>query len=167
MWGASGIGIPLGLEWGTSTAAGLSWNVYLHLFVSQLLCGLIGATLTFFLMTMVCVRSFYPYLLRPDSIVPEDIDALRMLGRRVWVQFGLSISVPIVATLVLVLSHPPGDLRWAQILIGAIGLANFGFAFWMLREIQSDIEALATAVGPPRDVLSSSDSIDSFWTASR
>ncbi len=167
MWGASGIGIPLGLEWGSSNPAGLSWNVYLHLFISQFLCGLIGATLTYFLMTLVCVRSYYPFLLRPDSIVPEDVDALQMVGRRVWVQFGLSVSVPIVATLVLVLSKPPEDLQWVQVLIALIGLANFGFAFWMLREIQSDLAALATAVGPPRDALSSSDSLDSFWTDSR
>jgi len=167
MWGASGLGIPLGLEWGATDPAGLPWNVYLHLFISQFLCGLIGATLTFFLMTMVCVRSFYPYLLRPGSIVPEDIDALRTLGRRVWVQFGLSVSVPIVATLVLVISNPPDDLQWVQVLIAVIGLMSFGFAFWMLREIQSDLEALATAVGPPRDALSSSDSLDSFWTDSR
>lgn len=167
LWGISGIGIPLGLEWGSSTKAGLPWNVYMHLFVSQFLCGLISATLTFFLMTLVCVRSFYPLLLQPDSIVEEDGDALKKLEWRIWVQFGLSVSVPIVATMVLVLSKPPADLEWVQLLIGAIGLVSFGFAFWMLRTIQADIAALLTTVGPPRDALSSSDTMDSFWTDSR
>lgn len=167
LWVASGIGIPLGLEYGSSSPAGLPWNIYLHLFVSQVLCGLIAATLTFFLTSFVCVRSFYPYLLRADSIVPEDADALRALERRVWIQFGLSVSVPIVAMLVIAIASLPESLQWVQVVIGVVGLGGFGFAFWMLRTIQADINALLTTVGPPRDALSSSDTLDSFLTDSR
>ncbi|CAL1125253.1 unnamed protein product [Cladocopium goreaui] len=167
LWVASGIGIPVGLEYGASSPSGLPWNIYLHLFISQVLCGLIAATITFFLMSLVCIRSYYPLLLRPESIVEEDADALRTFERRVWVQFGLSISVPIVATLVVAISNLPRELMWVQTVIAAIGLGSFGFAFWMLRTIQADVAALLTTVGPPRDALSSSDTMDSFWTDSR
>ncbi len=166
LWSASGIAIPIGLEVGSEAPTGLGWEVHLHLVVSQVLCGVITATLTFYCMTLMAVRALYPLFLRAGSIVPRDQEGIRFAGRRVWLHFGLSVSVPFIAVIVLVLSNPPQELRWAQVVLGIFGLLSFGLVFWMSRLIQTDLAALSLAVGPPRDNLATSETWDSFLTGS-
>jgi len=147
-------------EEGQSTVA---LSHYLHFLGSQALCGLIAATLTFFLVTFVMVRMVYPVLVRMDLPEHGEIGELRKLARRTWIYFALAVAAPFLAVIVLVLIET--NLRAAFFVLGAMGLVGFIVSFFLALVIRDDLESLAVAVAPPGQVLSAASS-DSFWTMS-
>ena len=55
--------------------------------------------------------------------------------------------------------------RLALLLLGAGGLAGFGLAFWLVRLIQSDLDALAAAARPGGEA--EGESFASSWAQGR
>jgi hypothetical protein len=73
--------------------------------------------------------------------------------------------VPFLAVIWVVVQ---GSVQMAVAVVGGIGLAAFGLAFWMALDIRHDLATLAQAIQPAGQWLGGrSDATDSFWTASR
>jgi hypothetical protein len=142
----------------------LQLSHYVHFFVSQVLCGLIAGSLSFFLVTFVAVRFLYPPLAQPETINPEAIDPLMRLSGRLWIYQALAVSVPFLAVTVLVLIDT--QLRMAFAVLGAVGLTGFGAAFWLSRAVQADLTTLAMAVSPAAETLGTTDTTESFFSGS-
>ena len=139
---------------------------YLHLTLSHVLCGLIAATLEFFLVTFMSVRALYPWLVRPGSETEQDLKSLVRMGQRIWVYFGLAVSVPFLSVILLVQLRSP-ELQNSLALLGLVGFAGFALAFRLALSIRHDLAALALVAGPAGEQLSSSDTWDSFWSNTR
>lgn len=136
---------------------------YAHLTLSHVLCGLIAATLAFFIVTFVSVRALYPWLMRPGTETSADLDSLLGLGRRIWLYFGLAVSVPFMSVILLVSIDSP--LRRVTALLGLVGFVGFAVAFRLALAIRHDLAALAVVTSPAGEQLSSSETWDSFWSA--
>ncbi len=138
---------------------------WLNFLASQIACGWISSTLTFFLLTWMFVRAFYPVLVRPEQDHAEEVEQLMRLGRRCGVCFGLTLFGTFFASALLAVS----GLRtpWMG------GLAIIGFvvsfaAYRMFQSIRIDLHSLAIAIDPSGESSSvMTDTADSLWTSSR
>jgi serine/threonine protein kinase len=139
-------------------------NLYAHFIPSQFLWGLISAVQVFFLMNWLSLRAFLPVLVVVGRPASDDVTRLLALQQRSGWYFGLAISTPFVALLLLTT-----DIRYlAQVgTITFVGLLCSLVAWNLLRQIQSDVGALVGALEPGREVLSGSGENESFWTSSR
>ena len=119
--------------------------VHLLFLQSTLVCGLMAATYTFFLLTLVVMRSIYPGLLdrRADH---DDETQLQALGMRSGWYLLISGGAPLVTMALLFVMG--SDDRSALALLTFAGLAGLVFSFWAHREIQADIAALIEAGRP-------------------
>src|SRR5262249_18226068 len=81
LWVISGITFPLWqhLHFGTIEDVGL--RQYGNFLASQIACGWISSSLTFFLITFMFVRAFYPVLVRPEQAHGEEVEQLMALQR--------------------------------------------------------------------------------------
>lgn len=144
--------IALQLEVGAVPA-----SAYIHFVASLTLCGLIAAAYPFFGVACLAVCSFYPALVRIDSMSHEDLDPLVRLGKSSWLYLVLAATVPMLSIGVLVVIG--SQARFALGLLAAAGLAGLGVAFLLFRTLQSDLAALSLVAAPPgelRDPLSES-----------
>lgn len=162
-WLLSGVIFPLWIRVheGDSPSAGL--QTFLQFLASQALSGLLAATLTFFLLTFVMVRLVYPLLINASVPHADELGGLRNLAWRVWIYFGLAVTVPFLA--VIIVSLVQTRLSALIGVLGVVGLFGFILAFVLAHAIRRDLESLAVAVAPPGDAVGAST--DSFWTASR
>jgi serine/threonine protein kinase len=164
-WLVSGFVFPAWLHAHATGETPLNVQHYLHFIGSQLLCGLIAATLTFFFVTFVAVRICYPLLMQRQLAAPEEVESLVRLGRRVWLYFGLAVCVPFLAVMLLVVI---ASERSAIGILGGVGMIGFGLSFWLSLAIRSDLAALAAAINPAGESLTGGgESSESFWTMSR
>jgi serine/threonine protein kinase len=147
-WIVSGIVFPIWLSLDATTSANLDRIHYLHFLTSQALCGLPAAMLTFFCVTFLCLRVFYPLLIEPG--VP-DVSALERLQRlSPWPARYLAASVTLyfISTLAVLLLADTADDRKAMLVLGTVGLPTFWFALMLTKQIERDIAALSIAVSP-------------------
>jgi hypothetical protein len=148
---------------------------YLHMTCSQILCGMIAATLAFFCVAYVLVSAFYPILAPPEISGMQDTVSLEKLARRVGRYFAGTVISPFLAVILLAAIQTDivnKDVLSAQrkfaVILGVLGLVGFGLAYTLAGAIRRDISALISAVNPDSALLSShGDSSDSFWTGSR
>ncbi len=141
----------------------------IHLLTSQTLFGLISVTLTFFLLTFVNARVLFPALVSPDRRDPRDLEGLLALGRRVWGYLIAAGAAPFLSVIVLVMvSLATGDPVRPEVLgaLGLGGLVSLGLCFRLALSIRDDLGALAGALSPGGDALSSSETFDSFLAGS-
>lgn len=165
LWLVSGIVFPVWLNAGGYFDASKS-NYYLYFFLSQVICGLIASSETFFFLNFVSVRGFHPLLIETDRTDLEEIDRLMRLSRRGYLYFGLAIVAPFLAFIVLPFLQVP-DTRGATVGMGLIGIVNFGVMFVLLRFTQRDIAALVAAADQEhRASQSAMDTVESFWASS-
>jgi eukaryotic-like serine/threonine-protein kinase len=142
---------------------------YLYFFLSQIICGLIASTQTFFMLAFVAVRGFYPLLVRWDRSDPEEVDRLIRLSRRGYWYLGLAVAAPLVAIAVLGVLLPSEEvvIHWLTVGLAVIGMVSSFLVWKLLRAIQGDIAALAAAVDPERAASESGiETLDSFWASS-
>ena len=137
-WLTAGIAYPTTL-WLSSGP--LSAGSVLHFVISLALCGLMAVTYTFFAMAFVGSRSFYPALMRKGGATEGEAAGVARLGSATWLYLLLAAAVPLIALTSLALIESKSQL--ALIGLSAGGLAGVGLAFWMCREIQGDLGALA------------------------
>jgi hypothetical protein len=164
-WAVSGVVFPAWLQAQAGEAAGLTANEYYHFIASQVLCGLMAATLTFFSVTYVAVRVFYPKLMLSQEAEAEEANQLTALGRRISFYFRGAVAVPFIAVLPMVLIDTG---KAAIFVLGIVGLAGSFLSNWLAETIRTDLAALASIINPSGQSLSgSTDLSDSFWTGSR
>jgi serine/threonine protein kinase len=167
LWIVSGFAFSLGLmsvgDYSPDKA-----KYYFYFFLSQIVCGLIASTQTFFFLTFVSVRVLHPLLVQPErSQVDEVKDLLRLEARAPW-YLGVAVIAPFLAFITLALIELPGAGKICNIVMALIGVAGSFLAYGLMRTTQRDIAALVATLDPERTASqSSSASSDSFWTSSR
>ncbi len=143
---------------------------YGNFLASQIACGWISSTLTFFLMTFMFVRAFYPVLVKPDQQQSDDANYLIRLNTRCLVCFALTFSAPFFALFLLAFHgmKQEGAQKVWMIVLTLIGFGVSIGTFFIMQMIRTDVEALAVAVDPSRDATSvTTDTVDSIWTGTR
>jgi serine/threonine protein kinase len=168
LWIASGFVLPLWMRYGAAGAEELSaGNFYVHFMLSNLLCGLIAATQSYYVVTFLCVRLCYPWLLKAR---PADARELAELASLAWIGrivLGVTVLVPFLA-LAAFLFNDVVDVERATIgAIAATGFFGCALAYLLDLAIRSDLGALAASINPSTDALLGGDSLDSVLSGSR
>jgi len=170
LWVISGIVFPLWQNLHFGEIHGVGMVQYGNFLASQIACGWISSTLTFFLMTFMFVRAFYPVLVKPDQQHSDDADHLLRLNTRCLVCFAMTFSAPFFALFLLAFHgmKQEGAQKVWMIVLTLIGFGVSIGTFFIMQMIRTDVEALALAVDPGRDATSvSTDTVDSIWTGTR
>ncbi|HVW36330.1 MAG TPA: serine/threonine-protein kinase, partial [Pirellulales bacterium] len=164
-WTLSGLVFPL---WLRLEMLSMENRYYLHFFISQLLCGLIAASLSFFVVSFLSTRAFYPALVDPQGRDPEALGQLRGLAQRTGIYLVLAVATYFLSTFAVLWLAEPGDDRWAIGVLGVVGFFYFILAYWLTTAIRRDLETLAIVALPPQDGPGhSSELSDSSWSVSR
>jgi hypothetical protein len=164
-WAISGIVFPV---WLHLKDVSINRGHYLHFLTSQVLCGLIAAGLSFFAVSFLSARAFYPALIDPHAHDPAAIGQLRGLARRTGVYFVLAIASYFLATFAVLWLADTGDDRLAIGALGAVGFPSFVLAYWLSGAIRRDLETLALVAQPGADGPGSSGELaDSSWSTAR
>lgn len=173
LWIASGVIFPLWIDAASENNFALTQMG--HFMISQILCGAIASTLTFFLITFVSMRYLYPQMVPLEINHREDILNLKQLDQRVGIFFWLAVSVPFLAVLALVsiemlnpalapdvpaaeaskavaselvsANERQHDLMKVFAVLAMLGLVGAGAAFRLARSIRGDAQAMITALG--------------------
>ena len=163
LWTISGFVIPAWIHYGAGSESKLSPEHFRHFVVSNLLCGMIAATQSYYVVTFFSVRFCYPWLLQARPTDARDANDLADLARRNRIFLGLTVSVPFLALSALVqLSFHPEVIGG----LGALGLVGCGLAYLLDLTIRGDLAALAASMDTGGDALLASESADSFLTGS-
>ena len=155
LWVVTGLTFPtwLHLHFGNINGAGI--HEFESFLASQIACGGISSTITFFLINLLMVRVYFPVLLRNDLGDGAEGKQLLRLERRSSICFYLTVTAsfvtPILA-LALIISSISGDLvkAWMGIL-SVIGFVSCFASFKLLQVIRYDLEALAIAIDPAHE----------------
>jgi hypothetical protein len=120
--------------------------------ISQIATGWISSTLTFFLITGMFVRVFYPVLVRPEQSSSDEVSELARLSRRCTICLALTFVSMFAALGLIALpgSVTPTTQIW-HIILPIVGAFGSGWAFWMLQLIRADLTALESAIDPQHD----------------
>jgi serine/threonine protein kinase len=165
LWLLSGIAFPAGqlFKFGAVAVDPTDFATFL---ASQVVTGWISSTLTFFLLTFIFVRAFYPVLVRPDETHIEEVDGLVKLAHRCGWCFGLTIFATFLALGLVALGTATS--LWWKIGLPVIGGACSLAAYWMSQLIRADLATLAVAIDPQREASSiTTDTVSSLWTGTR
>jgi hypothetical protein len=161
LWTVSGFVFPTWLRYG---AGELSAAHYVHFIVSNLLCGLIAATQSYYVVTFLAVRICFPWLVQARPADGRELPELANLARLSRIVLGLTVLVPFLALAALLLN----DVQRAVIgAIAATGFFGCALAYLLDLAIRADVAALAAAVNPTSDALLGGDSVESFLGGSR
>jgi hypothetical protein len=164
LWATSGFVFPAWIHFGAGVTSQLSSEHFTHFVVSNLLCGLVAATQTYYVVTFFAVRFAYPWLVRARVPDAREIADLATLSRRGRNFLALTVSVPFLALSALVLINFERSVIAA---LSVIGLLGCGLAYWLDMVIRGDLTALAGTMNPGGDALLASDTFDSLMTGSR
>ncbi len=167
LWFLSGFVFPAWLR-ATGHYNPLRTEDYKFFFLSQIICGLIASTQTFFMLNFVSVRGFYPLLLQLDQNDAGEVDRLMSLSRRGYWYLGLAVTAPFIAIAVIgAIDLDMKGVNWPTIGLAVIGAASSYLVWKLLQAIQGDISALAAAVDRERAASQSGiETLDSFWASS-
>jgi eukaryotic-like serine/threonine-protein kinase len=169
LWIISGIVFPFWQHMHFGEIEGVGFAQYRNFLASQIVCGMISSTLTFFLLTFMFVRAYYPVLVRPEEAHPEEVDDLARVERRCSWCFYLTLAAPFFAVLLLAMSGMKENVQkiWMGTL-AFIGLLGTILSYKLLQWIRDDLGALSMAIDPSGDAVSvSTDTVDSLWTGTR
>jgi eukaryotic-like serine/threonine-protein kinase len=133
--------------------------------LSQVLFGITASTLSYFIMTFLVVRYFYPRLLSRDVAQPQEASQLVTLSQRMSIYSWLAYSVPVGAVLVLMSFT---ENRTLALRLGAVGFVGSLFTHRLDRIIRDDLAALTQVVNPAGSTLAGTETVsDSFMTGTR
>lgn len=164
LWFVSGFVFPTWMRFGAGAASQISASHYIHFIVSNMLCGLIAATQSYYVVTFLSVRICYPWLMQARAADARDLPELAGLVRLGRIVLALTVSVPFLALAALLLKDVERDVIGA---IAATGFLGCALGYWLDLAIRGDVGALATAIHPSGDSLLAGDSVDSLLTGSR
>jgi hypothetical protein len=124
-------------------------RVMLRFLTSQLICGLIAATSTYFMMGSVIFRVHYPLLFQlepPDENAPQNLWRMERNG---WLHFFIAVAVTPLAVVAIAVGQvfpaEKGSMTTVFAVMGVVGLVNSGVAFVLLRAMLHDAAALRAA----------------------
>jgi serine/threonine protein kinase len=142
-WTLSGVVFPALIQ---ISGESVRTRSYIHFLASHVLCGAIAGTLSFFLITFLTVRSYYPRLLDDGARGVDEAGLFNQLRRRMAAYGKIAIAVPFVAALVPLVTDK--DVQFAYAGLALLGAAVLFVYFRLSREVESDLEALLLAVDP-------------------
>lgn len=129
-------------------AGGISGRSAIHFVASLTMCGAIALAYPFFLLNFYIVRSVYPELVAHGQTNPREAEQLRALSRRLSRYLAIAAAVPllgVVAVSFLTAAEIAEVILPIRVLcIG--GIAGFVLAYWLSRQIESDIQALERVI---------------------
>ncbi|WP_099042641.1 serine/threonine-protein kinase [Mycobacterium neglectum] len=129
-------------------AGGIPVRSAIHFFGSITVCGAIAIAYPFFLLTFYIVRSVYPELVAYGQTNVREADQLQGLRRRLPRYLAVAASVPLLGIVaVSFLTAPEIAAVIVPIRVLCIGgIAGFVLAYWLSRQIESDIRALERVI---------------------
>ena len=145
LWLLAGLTFPLTMQF---VAGGLPGRSAIHFFGSLTVCGAIAIAYTFFLLTFGIVRSVYPELVAHGQTDPREAEQLRALSRRLSRYLAIAASVPLLG-IVAVSFLTAAEIAEVIVAIRVLcigGIAAFVLAYWLSRQIESDIQALERVI---------------------
>ncbi|OBG90361.1 protein kinase [Mycobacterium sp. E136] len=145
LWLLSGLTFPLTMQF---AAGGIPGRSAIHFFGSLTMCGAIAIAYPFFLFTFYIVRSVYPELVAHGQTNPREGEQLRALNRRLPRYLAVAASVPLFGV-VAVTFLTPAEIAKVIVAIRVLcvgGIAGFVLAYWLSRQIESDIRALERVI---------------------
>ena len=170
LWAISGFVLPTWMRFAPATSH-VSATDYVNFVVSQLLCGMIAATQSYYVVTFFAVHYCVPWLLQARAAEARETTDLAAIARRGRFFLGLTFSVPFVALLALLalssIELVALDDRTVLGALAGLGLVGSGLAYWLELTIRADLAALAGTMNPSGDARLSGDTVDSFLTGSR
>jgi hypothetical protein len=161
LWTVSGFVFPAWLRFGAGEMAA---GYYIHFIVSGLLCGLIAATQSYYVVTFLSIRVCYPWLLGSKPADARELPELARLARMGRFVLGITVLVPFLALAALLLNDVERGVIGA---IAATGFFGCALAYWLDLVIRGDLSALAGAINPAGDALLAGDSVESLMSGSR
>lgn len=165
LWAVSGLILPVWLGIVQARSGGeVETAPIVHFFLSQMLCGLIATTISYFIVIFISVRYFYPRLLSREPAEHSEIEQLAQLSRHIWLYYLLAVAVPILAMPLLVLIEA---LRAFIVILSLLGLVGFFLAYTVDRAIRDDLATLAQIINPAGSTLAATETSDSFLTGSK
>ena len=168
LWMASGIVLPMWL----STASVLyqeefSMRPVALFLLSQLLFGVTASTLTYFIVSFLVIRYFYPRLLARDLAEPQEAVQLVKISQRMWIYTLLAFSVPFGALLVYTNFNDGANRNLAPAL-AIVGFLGFLLCLFLDRTLREDLAAMVQVINPSGSTLGGTEKTsDSFMTGSR
>lgn len=166
LWVISGIVFPAWqrIHFGASA---VPVSDFLTFVVAQISTGWISSALTFFLLTFIFVRAFYPVLVLPEEAHGDEVESLAVLDRRCFWCFILTIFAAFFAIVLSTFVTTEADIFW-RIALPTAGLLCSVAAFFMQQSIRADLLTLAVAIDPQRESSSiTTDTVSSLWTGTR
>ncbi len=129
-------------------AGGIPVRSAIHFFASITVCGAIAIAYPFFLLTFFIVRSVYPELVAYGQTDVQEAEQLEGLSRRLPRYLAVAASVPLLGIVaVSFLTAPEIAALIVPIRVLCIGgIAGFVLAYWLSRQIESDIRALERVI---------------------
>ncbi len=124
LWAVSGFVFPTWIRFGTGGTSPISGAQYVHFIVSNMLCGLIAATQSYYVVTFLSVRVCYPWLLEARPADSRELPELANLARLGRIVLGLTVMVPFLALAALLLNDVEKGV------IGAIAATGFFGSRW-------------------------------------
>ncbi len=164
LWTISGFLIPAWILYGAGDQSQITAEQFAHFIVSNLLCGLIAATQSYYVVTFLSIRNCYAWLIRARPADARNVHELADVARRGRIFLALTVSVPLLSLPALVLID---FNRYATAALGGVGVVGCGLAYLLDLAIRGDLAALAAAMNPGGDALMAGDTLDSFLTGTR
>ena len=145
LWLLAALNFPLTMKF---AAGGIPDRAAIHFFGSITVCGAIAIAYPFFLLTFFIVRSVYPELVAYGQTNVGEAEQLRALSRRLSRYLAIAASVPLLGIVaVSFLTAPEIAAVIVPIRVLCIGgIAGFVLAYWLSRQIESDIRALERVI---------------------
>ena len=145
LWLLAGLTFALTLEF---AAGGIPGGSAIHFVGSLAVCGAIAIAYPFFLFTFYIVRSVYPELVAQGQTNPREAEQLRALRRRLSRYLAIAASVPLLGIVAVSFLTAP-EIAEIIVTIRVLcigGIAGFVLAYWLSRQIESDIQALERVI---------------------
>jgi serine/threonine protein kinase len=165
LWVVSGLVLPVWLAAAQrQTGHTISIGPIAQFFMSQVLCGLIAMTMSYFVLLLLAVRYYYPQLLQREHASRDEVEDVIALSRRIWVCYVIAFSVPFMSIMLLVFIE---SAKTFVIWLGVLGAVGFALAYLIDRAVRDDLAALAQVINPAGSSLGGTESSDSFFSSSR
>jgi serine/threonine protein kinase len=145
LWLLSGLTFPITMQF---AAGGIPGRSAIHFFGSLTISGAIAIAYPFFLFNFCIVRCVYPELVAHGQTNPREAEQLRALSRRLSRYLAVAASVPLLGIVAVSFLTAP-EIAKVIVAIRVLcigGIAGFVLAYWLSRQLESDIQALERVI---------------------
>jgi hypothetical protein len=162
LWVLAGFLFPI---WNGARTGAIGAAPLFHFLASQMLCGLLVGTLSFYCEAFVAVRVVYPLLAEPGGEREEEVAALERLAVRADGYQVVAFVTIILAVAMLPLTTFASQVQLVFGVMALVSLAASLFAWVARKAIQADLATLRLALSPVGEGIGlTSTAADSFLT---